>query len=487
MKHRRVATIVALLLVAMSTVVCVADEKTLTNEPDKPDVDQQAADSATPVPSTDDLNAASRSFVELAKKATPAVAYLEVEKRVRAGGMTNMPFRQGDPFFEFFKQWGVPERDFVQRGQGSGFIISEDGYIITNNHVVRDAEKVKVKLVDERVFTAKIIGADPKTDLAVIKIEDPKALPVVPLGDSDKVEVGEWVVAIGNPFGLSHTVTAGIVSAKGRVIGAGPYDDFIQTDASINPGNSGGPLLNTRGEVIGINAMINASGQGIGFAIPVNLAKKIVAQLQASGTVTRGWLGVMIQPLSPEIAKAVGLDDPKGALVGDVFDDSPAAKAGIERGDVIRKFNGKSVDDSHDLPLLVAETEVDASVPVEIWRDGKSKNVDVTVAQMPDENTPAKTQDEQEQLGLTVTGVTPDVARALRLKPGEGAFVARVTSGSAAEDAGIRDGDVILQINRKPVSGPKDVIDALTGMGSGQTALLLIKREGETFFTTLAK
>src|SRR5919197_206208 len=307
------------------------------------------------------------NFADLAEQLKPAVVNISTTQVVK--GQRRMaprtpfpsPFGERDPFEEFFERFfggEGPQREMRRRSLGSGFIITKDGYIVTNNHVVENASDIKVSLSDKEEFDAKVIGRDPKTDLALIKIEAKKDLPTAPLGDSSKLRVGEWVIAIGNPFGLGHTVTAGIVSAKGRIIGAGPYDDFIQTDAPINPGNSGGPLFNMQGEMVGINTAIVSSGQGIGFAIPINIAKPLIPQLEKTGKVTRGYLGVSIQSIAPDLAKALKLEDRQGALVAEVVPGGPAARAGIQQGDVIVAFNGKAVKDAHDLPAMAAETPV---------------------------------------------------------------------------------------------------------------------------------
>jgi len=494
LRRLRMATFASLVVIAFLTTVCVADNKAAQN-PDielgtaKPEgkILSEKSEQAPDEPlAADVLSRAQNSFVKLAETSTPAVVNLEVEKRV-TGMRLRGPFRGQDPFRDFFERFGIPEQDRVQRGQGSGFIISQDGYIITNNHVVSDANKVKVKLLDKRSFEAEVVGTGPKTDIALLKIKDPKKLPTLSFGDSDELKVGEWVVAIGNPFGLAHTVTAGIVSAKGRVIGAGPYDDFIQTDASINPGNSGGPLLNTKGEVVGINTLINASGQGIGFAIPINLAKDVLEQLKEKGTVVRGWLGVMIQPVSDDIAKALKLPEGRGALVGQVFDESPAQSAGFQAGDVILRFDGRDVAESKDLPLIVAQTAVGEKVRVDIFRDGKPKTLSVLVAKMPGESEELISKTDHEGLGLTVRDVPFDVAEALGIKPGQGVLVVGVKGGTAASDAGLRSGDVILEVDRSAVKNAEDFIKSVKRAAKGEAVLLLVKREDATFFTTIAK
>ena len=332
----------------------------------------------------------SPDFVTLAKNLKPAVVNISTTKNIRPRQPV-MPTPRGprqDEFFDdFYERFfgGSPDVPHRERSLGSGFIISKDGFILTNNHVVEEADEVKVTLEDGRVFVAEVKGLDPKLDVALLKIDAGTDLPVAQLGDSGKLQVGEWVMAIGNPFGLEETVTAGIVSAKERVIGAGPYDDFIQTDASINPGNSGGPLFDTNGKVVGINTAIVSSGQGIGFAIPINAAKLILPELRETGKVTRGWLGVAVQELTPELAQSFGLKEAHGALVSEVIQNSPAAKAGIERGDIILSFAGQPVQNVGELPRIVAATPVGEKATVEIFRKGKRLQLPVTVARLADE------------------------------------------------------------------------------------------------------
>ncbi len=328
-----------------------------------------------------------QSFADLAERVNPGVVNISTTTTVRIPGN---PFRHyfgpGEgPFEDFFRRFfeDIPDRELRQQSLGSGFIIDKDGYIITNNHVVERAVEIKVKLIDGREFNAKVVGRDSKTDLALIKIWSPfKDLPVLPLGDSDSVRVGDWVLAIGNPFGLEHTVTKGIISATGRVIGSGPYDNFLQTDAPINPGNSGGPLVDLKGEVVGINTAIVATGQGIGFATPSNMAKSIISQLREKGKVARGWIGVSVQSITPEIGKALGLKELKGALVADVFQSGPADAGGMKRGDIIIAFDGKEVKNISDLPRIVAETAAGKTVEVKVLRDGKQTNLKITVGEM---------------------------------------------------------------------------------------------------------
>jgi len=306
------------------------------------------------------------SFSELTKQVQPAVVNISTSKTLK--------MRRAMPYYDDYYQYYFQARPQLrkQNSLGSGFILNKDGYILTNNHVVAGADEIMVKLSDGRTFDARIVGIDPRTDIAVIKI-NASSLPVVTLGDSDHLEIGDWVVAIGNPFGLTQTVTAGIVSAKGRVIGAGPYDDFIQTDASINPGNSGGPLFNVRGEVVGVNTAVIASGQGIGFATPINIAKGIIPTLLKGGKVERGYLGIGLQELGPELAKQLGLSRPEGALVAQVYDQSPASEAGIVPGDLVLSFNGQAINQTHELPLLVSQSPIGSEVTLEVLRQGEKK------------------------------------------------------------------------------------------------------------------
>jgi serine protease Do len=431
---------------------------------------------------------AAPSFADLASRVSPAV----VNIRAVTVGRTDFPdqlFGENFPFRGF--RAPLPRQPEQRRqGTGSGFVIRKDGLILTNNHVVENAREITVTLTDKQQYKARILGRDPKTDLAVLKIDPKDALPVAVLGDSDALRVGDWVMAIGNPFGLSNTVTTGIVSAKGRAIGAGPYDDFIQTDASINPGNSGGPLFNLAGEVVGINtAIFSQSGGniGIGFAIPVNLVKNLVPELETKGTVTRGWLGVSIQPLTPELARSFGLEQERGALVADVTADSPAAKAGIERGDVVVGFNGKQIEDSAALPGLVAAAPVGKAVPVEILRDGKTRTLNVVIARLNEPSEANARQHERGEWGLALQNVPPDQRRQMGLPAKDGVLVTGVEPNSPAQQAGVQAGDVVLQVNRKPVSSVEEVKAEIAKAKEDKPLLMLLRRpDGTTSFAALS-
>jgi len=419
----------------------------------------------------------------LFREVSPAVVNISTTQLVKFNHpqMRN-PFGQQDPFDDFFnKFFGRMPREQKRRSLGSGFIVSSDGYILTNNHVVEKADEVMVTLLDKEQFKAKIVGTDPKIDIALIKIDGKKKLPYVALGDSDKLEVGEWVVAIGNPFALGHTVTAGIVSAKGRIIGSGPYDDFIQTDASINPGNSGGPLFNLKGEVVGINTAVIQGGQGIGFATPIQLAKSVLDQLKEKGKVTRGWLGVYIQRLTPETAESLGIPGRQGALVSDVTSGGPAEKAGIRSGDVIVGFEGKEIRDQHDLPQVVALTKPGKTVDVRLLREGKETTVAVTIAQMEGEpGKPAGGHEISKNLGLTVQDITPEIARRFEIENTKGVAVTGVADGTPAEDAGFNEGDIVRAILRQdkriPVTNAAGFAKLVKKFQSDKTMLFLVER-----------
>ena len=426
----------------------------------------------------------SPDFVDLAKKLTPTVVNIRTAKVFKPKQRLQRPRTQSpfDNFFEEFfgQQDQMPQqRSRREQSLGTGFIISPDGYILTNNHVVNGADEVMVKLSDGRELKAEIKGMDEKLDLALIKISDKGTFPSTELGDSDVLEVGEWVMAIGNPFGLAQTVTAGIVSAKGRVIGSGPYDDFIQTDASINPGNSGGPLFSAHGKVIGINTAIIAGGQGIGFAIPINMAKSIVAQLRDSGKVTRGYLGVRFQPLTADLAKSFGLESDKGALIANVEKDTPAEKAGLKAGDIIVEYDGKPITDSNELPRYVAVTPVDKKVRLVVYRDGKKQDVFVVVGRLKDGESavPAGTGSESERLGVTVQELSKELASRLGIKDiKSGLVISEVKPGSSAEEAGVASGSVIIELNGQRPETLDAFVALVSKLKKGDVIRLLLKR-----------
>ena len=401
------------------------------------------------------------SFAPLAAAASPAVVHIKVVSVVKATA-GRVPFGDGG----------------TQRGAGSGFVIRADGVVLTNNHVVENAKQITVTLGDGRELDARVMGRDPKTDLAVLKIDPAGALPTARLGDSDALAVGDWVVAIGNPFGLSNSVTAGIVSAKGRAIGAGPYDDFIQTDAPINPGNSGGPLLDQHGEVVGINTMIwsqSGGNVGIGFAIPINLAKTLVPELEEHGHVTRAWLGVTIQKLTPDLAQSLGVEAARGALVAGVAPGGPAAAAGIEPGDVITRYDAKGIDEQAGLPMLVASTVVGKRVAVEVVRDGTTRTVEVTVARQAGDEAPEEGDERKGRWGLAVRELGPEERAQRDLEGGGGVLVAGVAPASPAAEAGIQEGDVILGVNRVPVASVAQVKQQVAAIPAGKPLLLLVR------------
>jgi serine protease Do len=377
--------------------------------------------------------------------------------------------------------------DMTQRGLGSGFIISEDGYIFTNNHVVDKADKIKVKLADGKEYDAEIKGKDASTDLALIKINPTVKLPYARMGDSDRSRIGETVIAIGNPLGLDHTVTAGIISAKGRVIGAGPYDNFIQTDASINHGNSGGPLYNMAGEVVGINTAIIEQAQGIGFAIPINMAKSILSDLKTSGKITRGWLGVTSQDITEDMRQSLKLKDSKGALVGNVFAGDPADKAGIKIGDVILEIDGKTVKDDRELGQIAATLRVGSKVDIKIFRDGREMTLPIIIAERKDVQEPDSVIHAAEKFGMTVQEVTPEIARYLGMPEKTGVIITDIKAGEPADEAALKPRDIILKINNIEISGLKEYQDALTASNKDDALLMLIRRGKANFFVTLKK
>jgi serine protease Do len=423
------------------------------------------------------------SFADLAEHASPGVVNIQTSKKVRGAAVPRSfeEFFFGGPLGE-----GFPEREVPSLG--SGFVISQDGYIVTNAHVIEDVESIKVIFEDGRELDAEVVGRDSKTDIALIRVQSTEPLFALPLGDSDGVRQGEWVVAIGNPFGLEHTVTAGIVSAKHRVIGQGSYDDYIQTDAAINPGNSGGPLLNLSGEVIGINTAIRPAANTIGFAVPVNMAKEILPQLRTEGHVTRGWIGVVIQKITPEISKHLELEGRTGALVSKVMPEGPADRAGIKRYDVILSFDGKEIGEMNELPRVVAATPVGKTVKVEVLRDGEKKTLKIDVAAMeePREATLAAAEKgSASEFGLLVQDLTPEIAENLGVDEKSGVVITGVAPGSPAANAGLRREDVILEVDKSEVKSVGDLEKRLAEAEDG--ALLLIRRGDATVFVPIKR
>jgi serine protease Do len=457
----------------------------------------------TPAKTESQMDGTIPSFAALAQEVMPAVVNINTTKNIPARTMRRQFPRGQDPFEQFFGEdfWerfgGGRRGPSKQRSLGSGFVIDADGYIVTNRHVVEGADDIDVQFATGKQYKAKLVGEDAKTDVALLKIKPEGKIPTVPLGDSDKLQVGDWVLAAGNPFGLSHTLTAGIVSARDRVIGAGPYDDFIQTDASINPGNSGGPLFDQHGRVVGINtAIFSQSGGniGIGFATPINLARAVVDQLRTTGKVTRGWLGVSIQPLGPDLRQALGLGDTEGALIADVIAKSPAEASGLKRGDVVIGMDGKPVTEPGQLSRTIATMPPGTTTKLRILRDGKERTLDVKVGKQPDDRVgaaePGGNEDEEQGnvsaggLGLQLDTLTDAARRQLGYgRDVVGALVTGVADGSPAEEAGMRPGDVILQIDRHDVDSARAAAAALAK--ASPPILLLVKRGESTVFLTL--
>ena len=425
------------------------------------------------------------SLAPLVKALQPAVVNIHVEQNVR-NEMSSM--------FEFFAPFMVPPEarqgdgsDFrVQTGQGSGFLISPDGYLLTNHHVVADADSVKVKLADDREFEGTVVGTDSRIDIALIKIDAENALPYVASGTSNEMSVGDWVVAIGNPFGLSHTVTAGIISAKGRVIGAGPYDNFIQTDASINPGNSGGPLFNLAGEVIGINTAINASGQGIGFAVPMDMVSPFLNDLKTDGEIARGWLGVSLQNLDKDLASGLNLGISSGVLLSEVHVDQPADKAGLQPGDLIQSVDGAEVDNSADLVRLIGRHRAGDKVKIGVIRNGNERVVSAKLGKRPSEKEIRTARFESNSIdrGPDKSPILNKLGFAVEPMPGGGARVTDVTSDTPAAGK-LRSGDIIIEVNGTPVRQLSDLIKAL--VRRGQHNVMVVKRDGRQIYVALPK
>lgn len=442
------------------------------------------------------LNGEGSAFSDIVKVISPAVANISTTKTVTNG--------DAEPFSDFFDG---PFRDFLEPGDsprkwkeqslGSGVVVSSDGYIITNFHVVEKADEIKVKLFDQQYYTGKVIGTDPKTDIAVIKIAA-KDLPAIQWGNSDSLQVGEFVLAFGNPYSLGHTVTMGIVSAIGRAnVGIADYEDFIQTDAAINPGNSGGPLVNIKGELIGINtAIFSRTGgyQGIGFAVPSNMTKSVMTQLINEGKVIRGWLGVTIQNLTPELSKEFGLKNPYGALVTDIFAGSPAEKSDIRRGDIILEINGKQINNVESLRNTVAQSEIGSSIDLKILRDKKHITLKVAISEFPQDIAKAapgdadelRAEDDNSLAGMSVMGLTSEIAKQLGLSRNEkGVVIVKIDPNSPAEDSDLKKGDVIQEVNKKRIKSLDEFNKIVHNIRKGDTALLFINRNGNKFYITL--
>ncbi|MDR3556016.1 MAG: DegQ family serine endoprotease [Syntrophobacteraceae bacterium] len=435
------------------------------------------------------------SFANLVQQVESSVVNISTTQKAKEKsplqqfGGPNSPFDQffGDQFKHFFGN--IPQGEVETHALGSGFLISDDGLILTNNHVVDKADEITVKTFDGKEYTAKVVGRDPKTDLALVRITAGKGVLPKPavLGDSDAIRVGDWVIAVGNPFGLSTTVTSGIISAKGRVIGAGPYDDFLQTDAAINPGNSGGPLFDMQGQVVGINTAIVAQGQGIGFAIPINIAKSILGQLK-TGKVIRGWLGIMIQNITPELAKSFGITATKGVIVADVVQEGPAAKAGMQRGDIIQNLEGKTVENSGELSRKIAALKPGTEVSLGVIRNGKPLTLKVTLGTLPAKLPKAKilSPKTESAWGITVQNLTPELAQTFGLSAGEtGVVITKVQPNSAAAEALLRQGDVIKEVNRQKIQNIRDWTQATEKVSKGAPLLLLVERGGNTFYVAI--
>jgi len=491
MKAKRLSLFVAVAAVLLGLAVLLPAVLWVNAQAASSSANQQALGTAATSHAVQEL---SRAFKDAAKRVRPAVVTIssirKIRPSMRPGPQPPVPeeFREffGDEFFQRFFEFGtpfrVPEEGFIREGMGSGVVVSRDGYILTNYHVVRDADEVLVKLIDKRELSAKVVGGDAKTDVAVLKI-DANDLTPAPLGDSDQVEVGDWVVAIGNPFGLEQTVTVGVVSAKGRAnVGIAEYEDFIQTDAAINPGNSGGPLVNLRGEVIGINTAIatrTGSYAGIGFAIPINMAKAVMDSIIKKGKVERGWLGVIIQDLTKDLADSFGYDGTDGVLVSDVDPDGPAAKAGIRSGDIIVEYNGRKIKNKEQLTASVTSTAPGTEVTLRVFRKGRYLSVRVKLGERKAGLRLAFGGHVAEELGLTVRNLTPDLASRLGYDESEhGVVVVEVEPGSLAYRAGIRPGDLIVSIEGERINNVKEFGTALQKHDLSKGVRMLVKSGG---------
>lgn len=511
--HARVASAIRCGLVALSTVVIASGAASaLAQTPAQSQGRAPLGAGAPPPPMP--------SFADLAERLLPAVVNISTTQTIRPDrnqqgqqgerrrGPEMPQFPPGSPFEEFFKDFFDRQRpdNAPRRAQslGSGFIVDPTGIIVTNNHVIADADEVKVTLHENVQLSAKVIGKDAKTDLAVLKVEPSKPLPFVKFGSSDAARVGDWIIAIGNPFGLGGSVTTGIISARQRDINAGPYDDFLQTDASINRGNSGGPMFNLAGEVIGINTAIyspSGGSVGIGFAIPSSLASPVIDQLRQFGKARRGWLGVNIQSVTDEIAESLGLDKAKGALVARVTEGGPADKAKIQSGDVITKFDGKDVNEMRRLPRIVAETPVDKAVPVTVWRKGKEVQLQVKVGELEENEQVASAPRNQRQgqqgssgpsvetLGMSLAPITQELRERFEInEKTKGVVITKVEDGSPAAERGLRPGEVIVEINQEQVTNPQQVANKVKEAKSQgrRGVLVMVDRQGEQRFVGLS-
>ncbi|MBN2298752.1 MAG: Do family serine endopeptidase [Deltaproteobacteria bacterium] len=434
------------------------------------------------------------SLSTLAKSTSPTVVNIRTSKKIMGRELYKHfegPGGENDWFDEFFKKFfdKLPEQDLKQKSLGSGFIISRDGYVLTNNHVTKGADEIFVSLSDDEEYKATIVGKDDNTDIALIKIDsDRKDFPVSVLGDSDVLEIGDWVIAIGNPFGFGHTLTQGIVSAKARIIGAGPYDSFIQTDAAINPGNSGGPLINMDGQVIGINTAIVSSGKGIGFAIPINMVKDILPELKDKGEVARGWLGVAIQEVTPEIARAVGLTDPAGAMVTMVYSGDPADRAGVKPGDIIVKINSHDIEDPRGLTRYIGSLKPDAKVEIVVWREARTITLETKLEKRLEEHVsnlgqiPDETEETKDRFGLVLKDITPDIQRQFNLEETAGILVIDIDPNGSAARSRIEKMDIIKEVRGRKVNNVEEYLETIDGVAKGQTVLMLIQRDSRPLY-----
>jgi serine protease Do len=434
-------------------------------------------------------------FANLAKKIVPAVVSIQVEQKVRN------PHHGGrgmqDPFDFFFRPFGDIPREFRGRGLGTGFVIRQDGLILTNHHVVENADTIEVTFAladgSERKMSAKVLGVAPQYDVALIQTTDNANAPIAYLGDSGQASIGDWVMAVGNPFGLSHTVSVGIISAKERrdIMPSGRRGlyDFLQTDAAINPGNSGGPLVNMAGEVIGINSAINAAGSGIGFAIPINMVKEMLPDLKKKGKFTRSWIGIKIQQMTPELAEGLGLPRPIGALISEIMPDGPAKTAGLEEGDVILEFDGKPVRSSSDLPLYASMAGVGKRVALKVWRKKKERSVKLTLAEFPGDETKIASSDEAGggELGITVDNITPEMRQRFGLETSRGVVIKEVSRGSPAARAGLRPGDVVLSLNGERATTARGFAQAVRKLKKGAVMHMQVARRGGRLFVAMRK